>query len=85
VACGKEERALTTGGEDFAVKPGEAKIRVEKLSEVLLHHQRLYHVEDAPTISDGAYDSLLRELISLEEEYPEFKSSDSPSDRVGGK
>jgi DNA ligase (NAD+) len=48
------------------------------------HHQFLYHVEDRPEISDEAYDALLAELISLEEQYPEIKSLDSPSQRVGG-
>lgn len=62
----------------------EAKKRVEKLRVEIEKHQHLYHVEDTPVISDEAYDSLLRELISLEETYPELQSDTSPSVRVGG-
>jgi len=62
----------------------EAKERIEKLRDVVLHHQHLYHVEDQPEISDEAYDSLIRELISLEEQFPQYRSENSPSVRVGG-
>ncbi|MEW8986968.1 MAG: NAD-dependent DNA ligase LigA, partial [Bacillus sp. (in: firmicutes)] len=43
-----------------------------------------YHVLDQPTASDAEYDQLLRELINLEETFPELKSPDSPTQRVGG-
>ena len=62
----------------------EVKERVEKLRTVISHHQHLYHVLDQPEISDEAYDSLLRELIALEKEYPKLKTENSPSVRVGG-
>jgi len=62
----------------------DAEKRVEKLRKEIAHHQHLYHTVDAPRISDEAYDSLLRELISLENEYPELRSDVSPSARVGG-
>lgn len=52
---------------------------------MISHHQRLYHVKDEPEISDEAYDSLLRELIDLEIQFPEFDDPLSPSRRVGGK
>lgn len=42
-----------------------------------------YHVLDAPTISDAAYDKLMRELILLEEAYPQVRTADSPTQRVG--
>ncbi len=58
--------------------------RIEQLRELLRKHNHLYYVEDNPDISDEAYDSLMRELISLEEEHPEYKSNTSPSVRVGG-
>ncbi|MEX0935036.1 MAG: NAD-dependent DNA ligase LigA [Candidatus Paceibacterota bacterium] len=58
--------------------------RIEELRKVISHHQRLYHIKDQPEISDEAYDSLMRELISLEEEFQEFDSPLSPSRRVGG-
>lgn len=62
----------------------DAHKRIEQLRKLLLHHQYLYHVQDTPEISDEAYDSLMRELIELEEHYPEFDSDISPSKRVGG-
>src|SRR6188508_1721858 len=44
----------------------------------------LYHVEDAPEISDAEYDQLFRELVALETAYPELITADSPTQRVGG-
>ncbi|HEV8402061.1 MAG TPA: NAD-dependent DNA ligase LigA, partial [Candidatus Limnocylindrales bacterium] len=44
----------------------------------------LYHVEDAPEISDAEYDQLFRELVALETAYPELTTSESPTQRVGG-
>src|SRR6476659_2167964 len=44
----------------------------------------LYHVEDAPEISDAEYDQLFRELVALETAYPELIAADSPTQRVGG-
>lgn len=48
-------------------------------------HQHLYHDNDAPEISDAQYDALIRKLIALEEQFPQFITPDSPSMRVGGK
>ena len=48
-------------------------------------HSRRYYDEDAPTISDFEYDKLIHALADLEERYPQFKSPDSPTQRVGGK
>lgn len=62
----------------------EISQKYKKLSGVIKHHQHLYHSLDAPEISDEAYDSLLRELLDLEEKYPELKSIDKISERVGG-
>lgn len=61
-----------------------AKKRVEELTALLNYHNRKYYVEDAPEIEDYEYDSLMRELRSLENEYPELLSPVSPSQRVGG-
>jgi len=63
----------------------EAKARIEKLREVINQHRYLYHVKDNPEISDQAYDSLKKELRDLEDEYPEFVTDTSPTQRVGGK
>ncbi|MBU1146495.1 NAD-dependent DNA ligase LigA [Patescibacteria group bacterium] len=62
----------------------EAKKRIEKLKAEVEHHRYLYHVLDRSEISDAALDSLKHELYKLEQEYPEFITSDSPTQRVGG-
>lgn len=62
----------------------EAKRRIEKLRKEIQHHDYLYYVLDKPEISDAAYDSLKRELIELEKQFPEFITPDSPTQRVGG-
>lgn len=62
----------------------EAKNRIEKLRAEVERHRQLYHMNDAPEISDEAYDSLFHELLALEAEYPEFASKMSPTVRVGG-
>ena len=62
----------------------EIKERYLKLKEAVKKHSYLYHTLDKPEISDEAYDSLLREIVDIEEKYPELKTSDSPTERVGG-
>ena len=61
-----------------------AQNRIKELVDVLKYHYRKYYIEDAPEIEDFEYDALLRELENLEEEYPEFKMEDSPTQMVGG-
>ncbi len=63
----------------------EAKKRIEKLKEVINHHRYLYHVLDRQDIPDEAFDSLKHELYLLEQQFPEFITPDSPTQRVGGK
>ncbi|MFZ2032831.1 MAG: NAD-dependent DNA ligase LigA, partial [Candidatus Dormiibacterota bacterium] len=58
--------------------------RVEALRKELDHHSRLYHVLDAPEITDAEYDHLFRELVDLESAFPELQTADSPTQRVGG-
>ncbi len=62
----------------------KAKERIESLRLELETHRIEYHVNDNPKISDEVYDSLMGELVSLEKEYPEYKTSTSPSVRIGG-
>lgn len=62
----------------------DIKDRIEKLRREINHHRYLYHVLDKQEISDGALDSLKNELYKLEMENPEFITSDSPTQRVGG-
>jgi DNA ligase (NAD+) len=57
--------------------------RAEELRELLAHHNHLYYVLDDPQIGDDAYDALLDELRVLEKEYPELRTPDSPTQRVG--
>ena len=69
---------------DIANPEDAARIRVNELRRQLEHHNRLYYVLDAPTISDVEYDALFRELQRLEDQYPDLVSPDSPTQRVGG-
>ncbi len=62
----------------------QIKQKIEQLREVVTYHSNLYYNQDAPEIPDYEYDKLLRELVILEEEYPQFKTPDSPTVRVGG-
>ena len=57
--------------------------RIKKLRDELARHARRYYIEDAPTLSDEAYDSLMRELQALEAQHPELITPDSPTQRVG--
>ena len=63
----------------------DAAHRIEKLRDELRRHEHLYHVLDAPEISDAEYDALMNELKRLEAAHPELLTPDSPSQRVGGK
>jgi DNA ligase (NAD+) len=67
-----------------AKKRDVTRERVEELRELIRHHDHLYHVLDAPEISDAAYDKLYRELKAMEEEHPELAAPDSPTQRVSG-
>lgn len=61
-----------------------AEKRVQELHIQLNQLNYEYHVLDQPTVSDAEYDQLLRELINLEDTFPQLKSPDSPTQRVGG-
>ncbi|WP_286847463.1 NAD-dependent DNA ligase LigA [Aminobacterium sp. UBA1031] len=62
----------------------EARKRIEALRDELNHHAYLYYVLDSPVVEDDVYDSLIKELVHLEELFPEFDDPDSPTHRVGG-
>src|SRR6202050_2909635 len=70
--------AMASPGKDLEKK-------IEALREKIRHHEYLYHVLDQPEISDADFDKLLRELKDLEAEHPELITTDSPTQRVGGK
>lgn len=63
--------------------PVEVRERVEWLRAEIRRHDYLYHVLDSPEITDAEYDSLFRELASLEAQYPELVTPDSPTQRAG--
>ena len=62
----------------------DAKKRIEELSDLLKYHNIKYYIEDSPEIEDFEYDAMLRELENLENEFPQFKKEDSPTQNVGG-
>jgi DNA ligase (NAD+) len=64
--------------------PGKLRERAEALRREIEGHNRAYYELDAPTVSDAEYDRLFKELQNLENEHPELRSPDSPTQRVGG-
>ncbi len=64
--------------------PREARDRVEKLRELINHHNYRYYVIDDTEISDAEFDGLVGELRNLERSHPELVTADSPTQRVGG-
>jgi DNA ligase (NAD+) len=63
--------------------PDAAAAELEKLAAEIAHHNRLYHAEDAPEISDADYDALMRRNAALESAFPALVRADSPSRSVG--
>ena len=66
-----------------AMTEAEAANRLMRLSREIARHNRLYHDQDAPEISDADYDALVRENAALEAAYPHLVRADSPSRQVG--
>ncbi len=62
----------------------EAIEKIKQLTVDLNHHNYLYYVKAQPAITDYEFDVMLQELIALENQFPELRSSESPSQRVGG-
>lgn len=63
----------------------EVKKRIESLVATIKQHDERYYLKQRPEISDEQYDKLLVELQSLEKDYPQFKTADSPTQRVSGR
>ena len=57
--------------------------RIHELRELIQYHNRRYYAEDSPEISDSEFDLLFQELLRLEREHPEFRTDDSPTQKVG--
>ncbi|MDG1186881.1 MAG: NAD-dependent DNA ligase LigA [Ilumatobacter sp.] len=72
-----------SSGESSARTPHHLVARVETLRTQLAYHNERYHTLDDPEISDADYDDLVRELRSLEAEYPELVTDTSPTQQVG--
>ena len=58
--------------------------KIKELSEILRYHNKKYYIDDSPEIEDFEYDALMRQLEDLEEQFPEHKREDSPTQMVGG-
>ncbi len=64
--------------------PDKARRQAKALREQIDQHNYRYHVLDEPQIPDAEYDRLFRQLLKLEEQYPDLVTADSPTQRVGG-
>jgi len=65
--------------------PGPARERHARLATEIADHQFRYYVLDSPVVSDGQFDTLWRELVALEEQYPDLVTPESPTQRVVGR
>ncbi|WP_371654879.1 NAD-dependent DNA ligase LigA [Streptomyces sp. NBC_00224] len=75
---------MTVAGEQNDVVPADAREKHALLAEQVEEHRFRYYVKDQPVVSDGEFDKLLRGLEALEEEYPELRTPDSPTQKVAG-
>ncbi|MCT8267476.1 NAD-dependent DNA ligase LigA [Afifella sp. JA880] len=79
------------GEEALAAEPvdkltlDEAQAELARLAAEIAGHDRRYYEDDAPSVSDAAYDALRQRNAALEARFPELKRSDSPSEKVGAK
>ncbi|HEX8475007.1 MAG TPA: NAD-dependent DNA ligase LigA [Pyrinomonadaceae bacterium] len=73
------------GATEVSANPKSKEREIASLREEILRHEELYYVHDNPEISDAEYDALIVRLQQLEDEYPQLKTADSPTQRVGGR
>jgi DNA ligase (NAD+) len=80
----KAQQTGTASEVEKSSPPEAARRRAAELAQEILRHERLYYVDGRPEITDSDFDALLRELLALEEKYPELATPESPARRVGG-
>ncbi len=80
---GAEASVSAGAGAEISQADDQARHRHADLAEQVAEHNHRYHVLDSPVISDAEFDALLRELRQLEEEYPDLRTPDSPTQQVG--
>ena len=78
----KAQKALAEQSED--APDADVRRRWQELADEVRGHQFRYYVRDAPIVSDAEFDTLLRELQALEDDHPELRTPDSPTQLVGG-
>lgn len=78
----RAEDALAAQSDDGP--DADVRRRWQKLADEVREHQFRYYVRDSPIITDAEFDALLRELEGLEEDHPELRTPDSPTQLVGG-
>ena len=66
-----------------SLTPEQAEKELERLAMEIAVHDRRYHAQDAPTITDAAYDALKRRNLAIEDRFPDLVRDDSPSLKVG--
>ncbi|UUU25082.1 NAD-dependent DNA ligase LigA [Streptomyces sp. DSM 40750] len=82
MAGDKDAQPTSVPGE--AAVPAEAREKHARLAEQIEEHRFRYYVKDAPVIDDAEFDRLLRTLEGMEEEHPELRTPDSPTQKVAG-
>src|SRR5436305_2444292 len=80
-----KDRLTNDRVKDRAVKHQIEERQIDELRETIRHHEHLYYVLDAPELPDAEFDRLMQELKRLEAAHPELITTDSPTQRVGGK
>ncbi|MFC4126405.1 NAD-dependent DNA ligase LigA [Nocardia rhizosphaerae] len=76
--------SVVSGSAEQAGATPEQRVRWQQLADEVREHQFRYYVRDAPIISDGEFDTLLRGLEALEDAHPDLRTPDSPTQLVGG-